>query len=79
MPVTSADNERSKQYFEACQRIFTYHHDNGKTVRLGSYEHFNTTKSPLTTILWFSLGLPDYAGIIFEHNTLSGASGIMLA
>ena len=33
-PTTS-----SKQYFEACQRIFTYHHDNGKTVRLGSDEH----------------------------------------
>ena len=25
--------------FEACQRIFTHHHDNGRTVRLGSDEH----------------------------------------
>ena len=32
---------RKKYSFElkACQRIFTHHHDNGKTVRLGYDEH----------------------------------------
>ena len=35
----SLQQQASKQYFEACQRIFTHHHDNGKTVRLGSEEH----------------------------------------
>ena len=29
------DPYASKQYFEACQRIFTHHHDNGETLRLG--------------------------------------------
>ena len=29
------DPYASKQYFEACQRKFTHHHDNGETLRLG--------------------------------------------
>ena len=33
-----------KQYFEACQRIFTHHHDNGETLRLG-YADKNSLRS----------------------------------
>ena len=36
--LDSFQQRASKQYFETCQRIFTHHHDNGKTVRLGSDE-----------------------------------------